>query len=71
MVSRQRGNHLTYWHAFSAFFFILDGGTQILGDQADGFQMEHIRHLPGGSGGVAFYGVRQSIHAGKRRGSFC
>ena len=40
------------------------GVAQVLGDELDGLEVEHVRHLPGALGGVALDGVGEGVHAG-------
>lgn len=45
-------------------FVFRTASPQGAGDQLDGLEMEHIRHLPGRLGDIALDGVGQGIHAG-------
>ncbi len=57
-------NILRKSHAFAAFSRVLAGAAEVLGDELDGLEVEHIGHFPGGLGDVAFDGVGESVHAG-------
>ena len=58
------GNVLTQSHAFTTFLSVGYRTAQGLGNDLDGFQMEHIGHLPGCLGGVTFDCMGQCIHTG-------
>ena len=51
-------------HLLPSFLRVPHGIPQGAGDQLDGLEMEHIRHLPGRLGDIALDGVGQGIHAG-------
>ena len=53
---------LTERHPLSALFGVGDRAAEGFGNQANRFQMEHIRHLPGAFGDIAFNRVRQRVH---------
>ena len=58
------GNVLAQSHAFAALGGVLDSTAQVLGNQADSLQMEHIGDRAGALGDVTLDGVRQRIHTG-------
>ena len=58
------GDILAQGHALAAVRIVVYGVPQVGGDEADGFQVEHIGHLPGALGDEALDGVGQGVHAG-------
>ena len=58
------GDVLAQSHALAAFRSVLDSAAQVLTDELDGFQMEHIGDGAVALGDVALDGVGQSIHTG-------
>ena len=56
------GDVLAQSHALAAFRSVLDSAAQVLTDELDGFQMEHIGDGAVALGDVALDGVGQSIH---------
>ena len=58
-------NVLTERHALSAGFGVLHRAAQVLGNQANGFKVEHIGNGAGALRDVALNGVGQSIHTGR------
>ena len=58
------GDVLAESHALAAGLVVLHGGAQVLRDQADGLEMEHVGDGAVTLGDVALDGVGQSVHAG-------
>ena len=58
------GNVLTQSHALAPLRGVLHSAAQVLGDQLDGFQVEHIRDGAMALGDVAFNGMGQCVHTG-------
>ncbi len=58
------GNVFAQSHTLAAFRGILHGTTQVLADELDGLEVEHIGDGAVALGDVAFDGVGQSIHTG-------
>ena len=58
------GDILAQSHTLAALLGVLDSTTQVLADQLDGFQMEHIGNDAVTLGDVALDGMGQSVHTG-------
>ena len=58
------GDVLAQSHALAALRGVLHGTAQVLADELDGFQMEHIGDGAVALGDIALDGVGQSVHTG-------